>query len=408
MDCKYRTRPINHYNIYRSTTNGFTVNTATDTPIATPTTNSYSDTGLTASTTYYYVVAAVNNSSIIGPVSSQASAQTGSTGPAQVTGLSATAAGSTQINLSWTANTEPDLNHYNIYRSTTNGFTVNTATDTPIATPTTNSYSNTGLTASTTYYYVVAAVNNSSIIGPVSAQASAQTGSTAPAQVTGLSATAAGSTQINLSWTANTEPDLNHYNIYRSTTNGFTVNTATDTPIATPTTNSYSNTGLTASTTYYYVVAAVNNSSIIGPVSSQASAQTGSTAPAQVTGLSATAAGNTQINLSWTANTEPDLNHYNIYRSTTNGFTVNTATDTPIATPTTNSYSNTGLTASTTYYYVVAAVNNSSIIGPVSAQASAQTGRTGPAQVTGLTVTTPTGTTYGLNLSWTANTESAN
>ena len=69
-------QPINHYNIYRSTTNGFTVNTATDTPIATPTTNSYSNTGLTASTTYYYVVAAVNNSSVIGPVSSQASGTT--------------------------------------------------------------------------------------------------------------------------------------------------------------------------------------------------------------------------------------------------------------------------------------------------------------------------------------------
>jgi hypothetical protein len=95
-----------------------------------------------------------------------------------------------------------------------------------------------------------------------------------PAQVTGLTATAAGSTQINLSWTANTEPDLNHYNIYRSTTNGFTVNTATDTPIATPTTNSYSNTGLAASTTYYYRVAAINNAGSIGPVSSQASGRT--------------------------------------------------------------------------------------------------------------------------------------
>ena len=44
--------------------------------------------------------------------------------------------------------------------------------------------------------------------------------------------------QINLAWTANTDQPINHYNIYRSTTNGFTVNTATDTPIATPTTNS--------------------------------------------------------------------------------------------------------------------------------------------------------------------------
>ena len=45
-----------------------------------------------------------------------ASGGTGGTGPAQVTGLTVTPAGSTQLNLSWTANTEPDLNHYNVYR----------------------------------------------------------------------------------------------------------------------------------------------------------------------------------------------------------------------------------------------------------------------------------------------------
>ena len=62
--------------MYRSTTSGFTVNTATDIPIAQPTINSYSDTGLTASTTYYYRVAAVNTSGVIGTPSNIASATT--------------------------------------------------------------------------------------------------------------------------------------------------------------------------------------------------------------------------------------------------------------------------------------------------------------------------------------------
>jgi hypothetical protein len=98
---------------------------------------------------------------------------------------------------------------------------------------------------------------------------------TPPSKVLGLTATTAtGGSQINLNWNANTEPDLDHYNIYRGTTAGFPVNTTNDTPLATPTTNSYSNTGLTASTTYYYKVAAVDTSNNIGALSDEASATT--------------------------------------------------------------------------------------------------------------------------------------
>ena len=88
-----------------------------------------------------------------------------------------------------------------------------------------------------------------------------------PAQVAGLSITAASSTQLNLSWTANTELDLNHYNVYRGTTAGFPVTLGTTIPVATPNTSSYSNTGLSPSTTYYYKVSAVDNTGNIGPLS---------------------------------------------------------------------------------------------------------------------------------------------
>ena len=80
----------------------------------------------------------------------------------------------------------------------------------------------------------------------------------------------------------------------------------------------------------------------------------GPTPPSQVTGLTVTPASNTQLNLSWTANPTGDgVSNYNVYRGTTAGFPVTPGTTPPIATPTTNSYSNTGLTASTTYYYKV-------------------------------------------------------
>jgi chitodextrinase len=203
------------------------------------------------------------------------------TPPSKVLGLTAAAAttSETQIDLNWTANTEPDLDHYNIYRGTTAGFPVNTTNDTPLAQVTTASYSDTGLTASTTYYYKVAAVDTSNNIGTLSNEASATTSSppdtTPPGQVIGLAVTAASSSQLNLTWTANPQSDgVGHYNVYRGTTANFAVNTATDTPLATPTTNSYSDTGLTASTTYYYKVAAVDTSNNIGTLSNEASATT--------------------------------------------------------------------------------------------------------------------------------------
>ena len=105
---------------------------------------------------------------------------------------------------------------------------------------------------------------------------------TPPAKVAGLSVTTASgnsrTSRLNLAWTANTEPDLNHYNVYRGTVQGFAVTPGTTVPVATPTTNSYANTGLTSSTTYYYRVAAVDNAGNIGPLSDEASSTTTSTA----------------------------------------------------------------------------------------------------------------------------------
>jgi hypothetical protein len=104
---------------------------------------------------------------------------------------------------------------------------------------------------------------------------------TPPAQVTGLTVTTPSgtSTQLNLAWTANTEADLNHYNVYRGTSAGFAVTPGTTPPIATPATNTYSDTGLTASTTYYYKVAAVDNANNIGLLSTESSGTTGSAGP---------------------------------------------------------------------------------------------------------------------------------
>ena len=96
---------------------------------------------------------------------------------------------------------------------------------------------------------------------------------TAPSTVSGLGATAASSSQVNLSWSAATDAGgsgLAGYKIERCSGAGCT-NFA---QIATSTSTSYSNTGLTASTSYSYRVRAYDGSGNNGGYSSTASATT--------------------------------------------------------------------------------------------------------------------------------------
>ncbi|HPD32128.1 MAG TPA: fibronectin type III domain-containing protein [Phycisphaerae bacterium] len=162
-----------------------------------------------------------------------------------------------------------------------------------------------------------------------------------PDAPTGLTATP-GNGQVALSW--NASAGATSYDVKRSTVSGgpYTV-IANDI-----TTTSYTNTGLTNGTTYYYVVSAANSEGE-SPNSAEASATPQVPVPPVPTGLTATP-GNGQIALAW--NVSAGATSYNVKRSTASGGPYTT-----IASPTTNSYTNTGLTNGTVYYYVVSAVN---------------------------------------------------
>jgi fibronectin type 3 domain-containing protein len=257
----------------------------------------------------------------------------GSNAPATPTGLTASAANA-QVNLTWSASTGATA--YYVKRSTTTG-----GPYTQIATPTTTTHADSTVTNGTKYYYVVSAYNTYGESAN-SAEVSA-TPAAAPPPVPANLIAAAGNTQVNLSW--NVSAGATSYHVKRSTTSG-----GAYTQISAPTTNSFTDTGLTNGTTYYYVVSALNAGS-----ESANSAQASATPavplspPAAPTGLQVTA-GDAQVSLSWTASAA--ASSYHVKRSTTSG-----GPYTQVAAPATTSDTDTGLTNGTTYYYVVSALN---------------------------------------------------
>jgi len=127
------------------------------------------------------------------------------------------------------------------------------------------------------------------------------------------------------------------------------------------------------------------------------------TPPAKVIGLNVTTVSYAQLDLAWDDNTETDLNHYNVYRSTTSGVSYNL-----VASSTHNSYSDVGLTSSTTYYYVVAAVDNSGNEGEKSDEASETTSTDDPlGPVTSNVVADPNPTNGAVSVTLTADVSDA-
>jgi hypothetical protein len=177
----------------------------------------------------------------------------------------------------------------------------------------------------------------------------------------GLTATAASSSQINLSWGSVT--GATSYDIYRGTTSGGEGTT----PIATGITDTtYNDTLLNSSTAYYYTVEAVEGEAN-SPASNEAWTTTTAGIPGTPPGATATAVSTSQINLSW--NPVPGATSYNIYRGATSLGEYATAIATGV---TGTSYPDTGLSAGTTYFYTVEAVNTYGT-GAASNEPSAQT-----------------------------------
>ena len=240
-----------------------------------------------------------------------------------------------------------------------------------IATPTGTSFNDSGLAQSTAYSYRVQASDAAGNVSGYAKTSSATTlgDTTPPSAPTNLAATAASSTQINLSWTASTDNvGVTGYRVERCQGSGCS-NFA---QIATPTGTSFNDSGLAQSTAYSYRVRANDAAGNLSGYSNTASATTqGDTIPPSApANLTATPASNTQINLSWTASTDNvGVTGYRVERCQGSGCS-NFA---QIATPTGTSFNDSGLAQSTAYSYRVRANDAAGNLSGYSNTASATT-----------------------------------
>jgi fibronectin type 3 domain-containing protein len=286
--------------------------------------------------------------------------------PTAPTNLTATGS-TTTASLSWNPSTSSvGVANYNVYRSTTSGFTPSAGN--LIGQPTGTSYTDSGLSAGT-YYYLVTAQDTAGNVSTPSNQASATVtaDTTPPTAPTNLTANGSVSS-VSLTWTASTDNvGVTNYTVYRSTVSGFTPSAANR--IAQPTGTSYTDAGLAAGT-YYYLVTAQDAAGNVSTPSNQASGTvTGDTIPPTApTNLAATTS-ISSASLTWTASTDNvGVTNYNVYRSTVSGFTPSLANR--IAQPTGTSYTDSGL-APGTYYYLVTAQDAAGNVSSPSNQASA-------------------------------------
>jgi chitodextrinase len=189
--------------------------------------------------------------------------------------LTATASGSTQVNLAWgAASDNVGVTGYRVERCAGSGC----ASFAQIATPTGTSFSDTALSAATSYSYRVRAADAAGNLGAYSNAASATTAQAAvdltpPTAPATLSAAVVGSTQINLAWAASTDNvGVAGYRVERCAGSGCT----SFAQIATPTGTSFNDASLTAGTSYSYRVRASDAAGNLGAYSNAASATTAS------------------------------------------------------------------------------------------------------------------------------------
>ncbi len=306
------------------------------------------------------------------------------TAPAAPTNLSATAISSTQINLSWTASTDNvGVTGYRVYRCQGSGC----APSVQISTSANNSYSDTGLSPSTTYVYRVAAYDAA---GNISGQSSSVSGTTqfssdtTPPTISNVSTSNVAANSVTVTWQTS-EPAISQVDYGLTTAYGS--QTTIDNNLVT--THSVTLSNLSSAITYHFRVrskdqASNESISIDYAFTTQAGTSADTTSPANISDLSVSDITQTSVNLRWSAPGDDgnvgtaasyDL-RYSISQITESNW--NSATQvngvvSPVSPGIPQSMVVVGLSPGTTYYFAIKTKDEISNISGLSNIVSAKT-----------------------------------
>lgn len=309
--------------------------------------------GLTASTLYHFQVVSKDTNGTPATSSDFTFTTTASTTPPTISAVTAGSITSSGATITWTTDVGATSQ---VNYGTTTAYGQSSALNSSLVTS--HSVALSGLTASTLYHYQVVS-KNSNGNQATSGDFTFTTASSTPPVISAVTATAITVTGATITWTTNVGATSQ---VNYGPTTGYGKSSALNSTLVTS--HSVALSGLAPSTLIHFqVVSKDGNGNQATSGDSTLTTLADTIAPSVPQGLAATAASSTQINLTWTASTDDvAVTGYNILRG-----------GSQVGTSKVPSYSDTGLTASTSYTYTVAAFDAAGNTSAPSASASATT-----------------------------------
>ena len=328
------------YELFFSTSMGFTVGSAEDS--FSGVTSPYTHENLTNGTPYYYLLTA-NNSAGMSIPTSEASA-TPAPAPETPEGFKAIPLDG-QVRLTWDSQEGVT---YELFDSTSMGFTVDSAEGS--FSGVTSPYIHDNLNNGTTYYYLLRGSNPAGASMPTDEVSATPV---PPPDMAPANFEAVGAAKgVELTWDSQTSLT---YELFFSESTGFTVDNAEGS--FSNVTSPHTHENLKEDTTYYYLLRAVNPVGV-GPLTAEVSATTFFAKPENFMAV----ASDKQVTLTW--GVQDDITSYDLYHSTTSGFSLQSGTKEPNVMP---PYQHSNLTNGIRIYYRLVANSPSNMSTPADA-----------------------------------------